>query len=77
MSARQRSERTWAVPVVNGGLAYWLAGALTAAAFAATRLTALERLPLFGDEGIYLWWGEQIVSGDFSREAEVDYCRMS
>jgi hypothetical protein len=67
MSAHQRSERTWAVPVVNGGLAYWLAGALTAAAFAATRLTALERLPLFGDEGIYLWWGEQIVGGDFSR----------
>ena len=35
--------------------------------YAATRLANLTRLPLFIDEGTYLWWGRQLLLGDLSR----------
>ncbi len=42
----------------------WLGVAVT---YLVTRLANLTRLPLFIDEGTYLWWGRQLLLGDFSR----------
>jgi hypothetical protein len=49
----------------------WLATAwpwiLIAAAYLGTRLSNLVVMPLFADEGAYLWWGRQLLLGDLSR----------
>lgn len=37
------------------------------AAYFALRLVYLTRLPLFADEGTYLWWGNQLLRGDLTR----------
>jgi len=42
----------------------WL---LLGLAYLATRCINLTRLPLFVDEGVYLWWAENILKGDFLR----------
>ncbi len=50
--------------LLSGTTLAWLG---LAAAYLATRLANLTRMPLFIDEGTYLWWGRQLLLGDLSR----------
>jgi 4-amino-4-deoxy-L-arabinose transferase-like glycosyltransferase len=67
MKAGSARSGVMAPPLASLQVRTWLAMGIGAIAFVATRLAALERLPLFTDEGTYLWWGEQILRGDLSR----------